>query len=749
MVFTVDYDSGLIVGSRTYTDNLKSSLWSETVPLDYQLTATETAIRCALSPDVGGTTLTKVCKHTIATYGNEVLVVARKAAESAEFSLGNDILVPSTTMILTGKQDVSAPMYTTFSVGKSKYIVSLLKVVADGSTVTPNWLTMVIVNEDEVIGVLGTVRNILIIVTVCLTLFVAIVFIIGARFILAPISDIAELMTVSAYLEEEREIPQSKLKVSKSIKDHMSNRALSRFAEVRAIQESYYALSDELQILKAYIPEHIRSEMMSRHYTKSPSTSSDQMSADVRPLLDDDEGISEMREEDTVFIDASGPELLRQPVSNPLEGPGHESTESPQTPLNVPSPAEAQLEGPPGSQLGTSTPTPPPALQAPRKRLSLKNDEEAPIYFLDSYLIDRDITVVHLNLIGFHQYARRRHPTTISSDYSEFITYINTEVKHYGGVLESFSGDKMWVSFNATSKCVQHQVAACYFAYHVTRVVNETADRYKRALPPRSPADGSKSERPKIDKRFAMCIGGMNAGVSTGRAFVGPLGNSSIKRHNIISNAISEAAALERQSLHYAGCNALISSDMFPYIEGYCQYLLLDTTLLPGSLGKRRRIACLAGPMLLPSANPDVVAKWLKPVGPPPPGIQSSGFEYEIECPRVWHKDNIEGDPTEATVATRSVPVSNTLAPINEGFKAILDGNNAKARKVLKDSKKLSPDPTSLETSAEFEERKAMNHFMAQLIQSFLDRDADGKNYTSALGDVHMPFNRQLLHQNV
>lgn len=71
---------------------------------------------------------------------------------------------------------------------------------------------------------------------------------------------------------------------------------------------------------------------------------------------------------------------------------------------------------------------------------------------------------------------------------------------------------------------------------------------------------------------------------------------------------MSEAVALERQSLHYAGCSVLIGGDMIPPIEGYFQYLLLDASLLPGSFGKRRRIACLKGPMLGEGADPAVLS---------------------------------------------------------------------------------------------------------------------------------------------
>eukprot|EP00388_Colpodella_angusta_P029972 GDKK01018198.1.p1 GENE.GDKK01018198.1~~GDKK01018198.1.p1 ORF type:complete len:372 (-),score=18.35 GDKK01018198.1:337-1452(-) len=364
-----------------------------------------------------------------------------------------------------------------------------------------------------------------------------------------------------------------------------------------------------------------------------------------------------------------------------------------------------------------------------------------PIFFADSCLIDRDITVVHLNFISFHQYARRRHPTTISSDYAEFITYINAEVKRFGGVLESFFGDKIWVSFNATSKCVRHQVAACYFAHHVTCVTNSAALKYQEALPTEIPADGSKLVFPAIDKRFAVCVNGINCGVSTGRAFVGPLGNATIKRHSIISNAISEAVALERQTLHYTGCNVFVSSEMLPHIEGYCQYMLLDASLLPGSLGKRRLIACIMGPMLGATVDGSFVRKWLKTKERVIDGVPNISLVHSIENPLVIPEGGRNAKITlPSDWVEHTVPNVNRFASVNEGFRAILRGQAAEAHRWLQEMKTsiATPDNETNETPSEYEERKAMVSLMILLIETIMAKGVDARKYTSTLGDSYM-----------
>ena len=91
--------------------------------------------------------------------------------------------------------------------------------------------------------------------------------------------------------------------------------------------------------------------------------------------------------------------------------------------------------------------------------------------------------------------------------------------------------------------------------------------------------------------------GGATAGVATGKAFVGTLGTARILRHSVVGNLVPKAAALERLASRYPDCGVMVGGDMIPAIEGYFQYLLVDAIALPGSNGKRRRIASVKGPM--------------------------------------------------------------------------------------------------------------------------------------------------------
>lgn len=742
-VFTISHTDDLIIGAEQFTRDPQTSLHRAVVAVGYVLTPEEKSINCALTPNDDLVTLTKTCRHTVHTYGHRPLQVAREMMRNMFSDIDFRIVDTSDTSLYTGRTYMSLlPTYRSFKCDNRNYFVSWAPVSTTTVGGGLQWVTLAIVPEEEVTGVLTDVRKLVIGVTAAIVVFLAIVFAVGTRMVLSPISEIAELLTAAAYLydsvseagESFTDLSAHDAKKITQKVSRLNERRLSRWAEVRAIQKSYWAMADELQTLKAYIPVHLRDEIT----TSKKQPESGEGASQEGPVRSSraPSATPSSRGRATPFDTASiqmGP--TSPAASNALVVELDPADE-------IPSPIDDVDRG---ETLVPEQEANSPLLASELKIAVVNKQEEEepyhPIFFADSCLVDRDITVVHLNFISFHNYARRRHPTTISSDYAEFITYINGEVKRFGGVLESFFGDKLWFSFNATSKCVRHQVAACYFAYHVTSVVNGAALRYQDALPTEAPADGSKARMPVIDKRFAVCVNGINCGVSTGRAFVGPLGNNIIKRHNIISNAISEAVALERQTLHYTGCNVFVSSDMLPHIEGYCQYMLLDATLLPGSQGKRRLIACIMGPMLGPMAEMDVVRRWLTKKDHSEAGTLSlPSFVHTVENPFVSPSPLTAKFP-EPQWVDRTVPSVNRFAAVNEGFRAILRGNASEANQWLQEMRQgiRAPDESSMETVDEFEERKAMTSLMILLIETIMTKGVDARRYTSTLGDAYIP----------
>lgn len=324
-----------------------------------------------------------------------------------------------------------------------------------------------------------------------------------------------------------------------------------------------------------------------------------------------------------------------------------------------------------------------------------------PVFFSDHTLVDRDVSVVVVNIVAFHQYALVTHGADLARQHEVIVNYVHSAAAKCGGVLDTFNGDKMWVSFNATSRCVRSAVAAICFAVEVSQHINTEAAEARAALrreqqeffkreqqessrkqrlllasnnnhnnnsrvdpTPSTPealvemglevmtssgltaaatallsaaaSEGGNSGSPssnhhqhktssatinnnntntaadpqmvsakissssatkRYKPKYRAALSGVTIGVATGRAYVGPMGTKNIRRHTIISNAVTEASALERQCGRYPDCAVMIGGDMIPAVEGYCQYLVIDVCALPGSNGKRRRIASVKGLM--------------------------------------------------------------------------------------------------------------------------------------------------------
>eukprot|EP00388_Colpodella_angusta_P046898 GDKK01071013.1.p1 GENE.GDKK01071013.1~~GDKK01071013.1.p1 ORF type:complete len:518 (-),score=27.92 GDKK01071013.1:235-1674(-) len=265
--------------------------------------------------------------------------------------------------------------------------------------------------------------------------------------------------------------------------------------------------------------------------------------------------------------------------------------------------------------------------------VKIRESEPLPPFTGENTLVDRHISVAVVNLVGFHQYVAATPSNRVAKDHECMVSYIHEAAKKCGGVLDTFSGDKFWVSFNATTDCDESPIAAALFACEVASTINREASVYHRQLEQTLLATQI-TGRPPLAKpsiKFGAALRGATIGVSTGRGKVGTLGNSKVRRHAILSSVVSEAAALERMAGRYPDCGVMVGGDMIPAIEGYFQYLLLDATALPGSGGLRRRIASVKGNMLAPHRHhiPFLLGTALKLANPLP---SANPFDAINDC---------------------------------------------------------------------------------------------------------------------
>eukprot|EP00744_Colponema_vietnamica_P003518 GILI01005382.1.p1 GENE.GILI01005382.1~~GILI01005382.1.p1 ORF type:complete len:1006 (+),score=155.15 GILI01005382.1:269-3019(+) len=229
-----------------------------------------------------------------------------------------------------------------------------------------------------------------------------------------------------------------------------------------------------------------------------------------------------------------------------------------------------------------------------------KVEEDVPIYFADNVLVDRDITVVHINIVSFHKYCRVTHGKQLAQEHEVIVNLLYNTAKKCGGVMDTFSGDKFYFTFNAASRCINHQIAALCFAHEVTTIITKDAiwGSKRRKVEHHCRLNNKPIPTDKFPPHvYRAAPFGVSCGVASGRAFVGPLGTEKIRRHSVLSNAISEAVALERLCMKYPACQVLIAGDFVTAIEPYFAYQLLDAAILPGTNGKRRRLASVKGPM--------------------------------------------------------------------------------------------------------------------------------------------------------
>eukprot|EP00744_Colponema_vietnamica_P014455 GILI01020237.1.p1 GENE.GILI01020237.1~~GILI01020237.1.p1 ORF type:complete len:946 (+),score=123.23 GILI01020237.1:110-2947(+) len=738
------------------------------------------------------TSLVVMCPHTPSTIGSEplrVFVGSKDYHAFDQLTFGND-----SSVIDSSSAASSPPLVSEVN----DHLVAAMPILVKG-TLQPQstWMLVVVIPASSISGDISDGRQAVAPVTSVVAIVVIVVTSIAIWLLYRPVANVSRAMglvqkreTTGSELDEDDEaslaLTPEEIQQRETERNILADRRPSIWPAVRTMQQVHWAAVDELRELRAYVPEHIKAGLAGKGYgpltigdannkgaedgvpptvhtttslgagSTTLGTSNSIAAASNTNDTSKEEGphgyqlqfeADQAPHARSVYSEVLGGALDSELTRFTLNGfPAADTTDRDMESLpDVDGPRDPQHSTEGHHRLDTTSnctacgikpyEIPDDLIPAESPQRVAQKLSKPPIIFADSCLVDRDITVAHINILAFHMYARRSHGPKISADYAEFITFLNTEAKRFGGVLESFSGDKFWISFNATTKCSNHQIACAYFAYHVTCVINNAAlgrmeGQLKSPLQP-SMTVTENSSLWEYGDPFAMCQAGISCGLATGRAFVGPLGNRAIRSHNIISNAMSEAAALERQSLHYAGCSVLIGGDMVPAIEGYCQYLLLDASLLPGSHGKRRRIACLKGPMIGRGYDPAVVKRWL---------VRKESIvadNYPLLTPYVYLENMV----------SHAVPNLCKYQLLNGSFNALLEGQGQVANALLRSARRSvgeGPDTTISETFEEYTERKAVVDFMYQLISSFLRNSIDGRTYRSSLGEAHQPFTRML-----
>lgn len=238
--------------------------------------------------------------------------------------------------------------------------------------------------EADVIGDVVQGRNLAIGITCAVYVVVAVLSFVLISLLLRPLTSVSERMILAAALE-----------------DDTAERDVSAMAEVQSLQEAYYAMNDELNRIKSFVPQSV----LEAHR----SGSDDEVEAEMAALRADREGLTRSK---SLGIDDGATASSR-----------HSRLSSSQSVLS----RRTTTTGVNVHGLNTKT-----------------------------SLVLQNITVLAMNLSGFTQTSIERSRDDVMKAVADVVSAVAAEVRNNNGVLHSFHGDHFVATYNAVRGCGSH-----------------------------------------------------------------------------------------------------------------------------------------------------------------------------------------------------------------------------------------------------------------------------------------------------
>ena len=188
-------------------------------------------------------------------------------------------------------------------------------------------------------------------------------------------------------------------------------------------------------------------------------------------------------------------------------------------------------------------------------------DKEAshpsPLRRLSDLPVNKPVTILVINLRGFDQLLQRLGIRAAVSTVELLVEGVKKSTMNHRGVMDSLSGDRMTVTWNAASAVAnQHRAAA------------------SSALEIRKQLQGSISLAPSM-------------GLATGQAFVGNMGSSSFRRFCMIGKVVNDAYALESIAKDYDEVTILTTQRIAESLGSDFFYQHVGEARLPSSLDRK------------------------------------------------------------------------------------------------------------------------------------------------------------------
>eukprot|EP00672_Neobodo_designis_P006489 CAMPEP_0174878524 /NCGR_PEP_ID=MMETSP1114-20130205/82802_1 /TAXON_ID=312471 /ORGANISM="Neobodo designis, Strain CCAP 1951/1" /LENGTH=928 /DNA_ID=CAMNT_0016113913 /DNA_START=771 /DNA_END=3557 /DNA_ORIENTATION=- len=314
---------------------------------------------------------------------------------------------------------------------------------------------LTLIPEEDVIGAVARSQAIAIGVS-CAVLVVAVaVSCVVVTMLLSPLEGVAERMAYAAALE-----------------DDDAPRDYSAISEVRSLQESYYALSDELRRVRSFVPATV----LAGKFDKEEGDDEGDIDYTTRSYISERPSDSERGSNRSQHSRQSQQSAAKRSIAESKRTGSHSGSSG----------RGAAIVAAAGSVLNVA-----------------------------AGISERIVTVVACDCENFHDIVRKETTRTVSRMYQQFIEAVALAVTDAHGVLDSFHGDRLLMTFNGARPIAMHTRRG------VTAAVAIAADVIPKTLRLRT-----------------------HLGVASSRCRVGNAGSVHAMRFCVFGSAVSRAAAL-------------------------------------------------------------------------------------------------------------------------------------------------------------------------------------------------------------
>eukprot|EP00754_Rhynchopus_humris_P031127 Rhum_TRINITY_DN15316_c1_g1::Rhum_TRINITY_DN15316_c1_g1_i11::g.151084::m.151084 len=175
---------------------------------------------------------------------------------------------------------------------------------------------------------------------------------------------------------------------------------------------------------------------------------------------------------------------------------------------------------------------------------SSQADRQAQGVSLALHVVSRNIGVLLVNCVGWARSGDMSNPSRLVASHEKLVEHVMGMCSRRKGLLDSFSGDRILMAWNAVQRCADIAV---------------------------------KLSSAALDVSTYECMK-LSSGFASGRGFCGTLGTSTLRRFSIVSNLVPRVHMLE--GLNKArGWRTTTDETLLPRLHGHMSYRVMDGLL--------------------------------------------------------------------------------------------------------------------------------------------------------------------------